>query len=40
MSRKATLNPAHDEIVIVSAGPARGQGGVTSGFAIAAARSA
>jgi hypothetical protein len=40
MSRKATLNPAHDEIVIVGAGPARGQGGVTSGFAIAAARSA
>jgi hypothetical protein len=38
MSRKATLNPAHDEIVIVTAGPARGQGGVTSGFAIAAAR--
>jgi hypothetical protein len=38
MSRKATLNPAHDEIVIVSAGPVRGQGGVTSGFAIAAAR--
>jgi hypothetical protein len=40
MSRKATLNPAHDEIVIVSAGPTRGKGGVTSGFAIAAARPA
>jgi len=37
MSRKATLNPAHDEIVIVGAGPARGQGGVTRGFAIEAA---
>jgi hypothetical protein len=40
MSRKATLNPAHDEIVIVRAGPARGKGGLTSGFAITAARSA
>jgi hypothetical protein len=38
MSRKATLNRADDEIVIVSAGPARGKGGVTSRFAIAAAR--
>jgi hypothetical protein len=37
MSRKATLNPAHDEIVIVGAGPTRGQSGVTSGFAIVAA---
>jgi len=35
MRRKATLNPAHDEIVIVSAGPTGGKGGVTSGFAIA-----
>jgi hypothetical protein len=40
MSRKATLNRAHDEIVIVSARPARGKGGVTSGFTIAAARAA
>jgi hypothetical protein len=38
MSRKATLNPAHDEIVIVSPRQARGQDGMTSGFAIAAAR--
>jgi hypothetical protein len=36
MSRKATLSLAHDEIVIVSLGPARGQSGVTSGFAIVA----
>ena len=35
MSRKATLSPAHDEIVIVSPEPARGQGGVTSGYAVA-----
>jgi hypothetical protein len=35
MSRKATLSLAHDEIVIVSLGPSRGQSGVTSGFAIA-----
>jgi hypothetical protein len=40
MSRKATLSRAHDEIVIVSAGPPRGQGAMTSGFAMAAARSA
>jgi hypothetical protein len=40
MSRKATLSRAHDEIVIVSAGPTRGKDGVTSGFTIAAARSA
>jgi hypothetical protein len=36
MSRKATLSPAHDEIVIVSLGPSLGQSGLTSGFAIAA----
>jgi hypothetical protein len=35
MSRKATLNPAHDEIVIVRLGPSAGQSGVTSRFAIA-----
>src|SRR6476469_168056 len=34
-SRKATLSLAHDEIVIVSLGPSRGQSRVTSGFAIA-----
>jgi hypothetical protein len=36
MSRKATLSLAHDEIVIVTFGPPRGQSGVTSGFAVAA----
>jgi hypothetical protein len=36
MSRKATLSLAHDEIVIVSLGPSRGQSDVTSDFSIAA----